>query len=211
MLYVSAGVRLDDAMITFERLEQTAAAQAIRAAAMGSRVVDGWAPLGETVDVPTKTQPGSTKARCARPADLRKCPSQAREAKVNGRTIACHVAAVFVATLLVTAAVTPSFGNPPERIVVERQRIDPELQRTVSYEDLNLAYEPDQNRLKGRIRKTANELCFDLNGTEDAGCYFFAVKSTRGQVADAIMRAKARLAGLPAGPDVAITMVISGR
>jgi UrcA family protein len=138
-------------------------------------------------------------------------PRKREEAKVNARTIACRVAAVFIGSSLVTAAVTPAFGNPPERIVVERHKIDAQLERSVSYDDLNLAVEADQNRLKGRIRKTANELCFDLNGTEDAGCYFFAVKSTRGQVADAIASAKARIAGLPAGSDVAITMVVSGR
>ena len=126
------------------------------------------------------------------------------------RKTACIAAAAFVGLGLVSAAT--SAGAKPREVVVSAKRIDPELQRRVSYSDLNLAFRSDQRTFSSRIRHTADELCFDLNGNENNfRCTKDAVRSTDDQVAAAIDRAKRRMAGLPVGPAVAISMVIGAR
>ena len=125
------------------------------------------------------------------------------------RRVACMTAAGFFSVLLVTTAASPAFGQ--SRVLVEAQRVDPSLQRKVSYRDLNLARSGDQLKLHGRISRTARSICADVNGFEEKVCPAYAIRSTRGQVAEAIERAKLRMAGKAAGPDVAITMAISGR
>ena len=130
---------------------------------------------------------------------------------MDSRKIACMVAAGFIGIGL-TASATHAFAQPPQRVIVEGKRIDPELQRRVSYGDLNLAYRADQRTLKGRIVTTAGNLCFDLNGlNEYDSCRSDAVHSTDGQFAAAVDRAQRQMAGLPVGPAVAISMVIGGR
>jgi UrcA family protein len=105
---------------------------------------------------------------------------------------------------------TTAVGQPPKAtVVVEGQRIDPELQRIVSYRDLNLAFRSDQKTLNTRIHWTARDLCLDLNGYDKLSrCTTDAVHSTDDQVAAAIDRADRKMAGLPIGPAVAISMVI---
>lgn len=125
--------------------------------------------------------------------------------------IACLSAALAMGLSLVGIA-TVSAAAPPADVVIEGARIDPELQRVVSYRDLNLAYRPGQKILLARIGRTANSLCWELNGPGDVDeCTSFAKRSTDDQVAAAIDRAKRQMAGLPVGPAVAITMVIGAR
>ena len=125
---------------------------------------------------------------------------------MDNRKFACMAAAAFLGVTL-TAGVTNGLAAPRD-IVVKGQRIDPQLQREVSYKDLNLAERPGQKVLKGRIYRTANSLCFDLNGSTSNDCTWFAVRSTDDQVAQAIDRAKRQMAGLSVGPPIAIAMVI---
>jgi len=128
---------------------------------------------------------------------------------MDNRKLACMCAACFLGVTL-TAGATNSFAGPRD-VVVEGTRIDPELQRTVSYRDLNLAERPGQKILKGRIFRTAGDLCFDLNGSFAGDCTQDAVHSTDDQVAQAIDRAKRQMAGLAVGPPIAISMVIGVR
>ncbi len=124
---------------------------------------------------------------------------------MEGRKFACLVAAGFLG-LGLTVAATGAYAKP--RVVVV-QAVDPELQRRVSYADLNLALKPQQKVLRGRIYRTAGNLCSDLNGSADAGgCRTFAVASTRGQVKRAIERAELKIAGHAVGPPIAIAMVL---
>lgn len=125
---------------------------------------------------------------------------------MDNRKFACMAAAAFLGITL-TAGATNAFAGPRD-VVVEGKRIDPELQRTVSYRDLNLAERPGQKTLKGRIHRTASSLCFDLNGPFAGDCAWNAVRSTDDQVAQAIDRAKRQVAGLSVGPPIAIAMVI---
>lgn len=128
------------------------------------------------------------------------------------RKIACLSAALAMGLSLVGIATAAAAVAPPADVVIEGERFDPALQRRVSYADLNLAYRPAQKVLAGRIERTANTLCWDLNGPIDVDkCTTFAVRSTRDQVAAAIERAQRQMAGLPVGPAVAISMVIGGR
>lgn len=131
---------------------------------------------------------------------------------MEARNIACVVAAGFIG-LGLTASATNAWGRPPREAVVTAPRIDPALQRRVSYADLNLAYRQDQKTLHGRIWRTADQLCFDLNSSSPDvdDCTNFAVHSTDGQVALAIDRAKRQMAGLPVGPAIAIAMSLSGQ
>ena len=122
--------------------------------------------------------------------------------------VACMTAAGFLGILLVTATATPAFSQ--SRVVVEAPRVDPALQRKVFYHDLNLAQSRDQKLLRNRIYQTAQSLCFDINLVREDTCPSNAVRSTSGQVKAAIERAELRMAGKPAGPDVAITMAITG-
>ena len=122
--------------------------------------------------------------------------------------VACMTAAGFLGILLVTATATPAFSQ--SRVVVEAPRVDPALQRKVFYHDLNLAQSRDQRLLRNRIYQTAQSLCFDINLVREETCPSNAVRSTSGQVKAAIERAELRMAGKPAGPDVAITMAITG-
>ena len=122
--------------------------------------------------------------------------------------VACMTAAGFLGILLVTATATPAFSQ--SRVVVEAPRVDPALQRKVFYHDLNLAQSRDQKLLRNRIYQTAQSLCFDINLLREETCPSNAVRSTSGQVKAAIQRAELRMAGKPAGPDVAITMAITG-
>lgn len=125
---------------------------------------------------------------------------------MDNRKLACMVAAGFLGVTL-TAGATHAFAGPRD-VVVQGERIDPELQRTVSYGDLNLAERFGQKTLKGRIYRTASSLCSDLNPSYDGGCFRVAVRSTDDQVVQAIDRAKRQLAGLSVGPVIAISMVI---
>jgi UrcA family protein len=128
---------------------------------------------------------------------------------MDNRNLACMVAAAFLGITL-TAGATAALAGPRD-VVVEGERVDPQLQRTVSYRDLNLAERPGQKVLKGRILRTASDLCLDLNGIYSSDCTWSAVRSTDAQVAQAIDRAKRQLAGLPVGPQIAISMVIGVR
>jgi len=120
------------------------------------------------------------------------------------------VAAGFLGITL-TAGATNAFAGPRD-VLVQGTRIDPELQRTVSYRDLNLAERFGQKTLKGRIYRTASGLCLDLNGLySHETCTHGAIRSTDDQVAQAIDRAKRQMAGLSVGPPIAISMVIGVR
>ena len=57
---------------------------------------------------------------------------------MNSRNIACMAGALFIGACL-TANATSAFARSPGAVVVNVKRIDPALQRTVSYADLNLA------------------------------------------------------------------------
>jgi UrcA family protein len=130
---------------------------------------------------------------------------------MNDRKIACLVAAGFVATTLTLSAAEAMAAPFSKDVVVEGRRIDPSLQRRVSYSDLNLTVRQDQRKLDMRIFRTARGLCADLNGPWDGGCVEFAVDSTADQKKAAIERAQRQLAGLPVGPAIAISMVIGSR
>ena len=124
---------------------------------------------------------------------------------MEGRKFACLVAAGFLGVGL-TAAATGAEAKPRDIVV---QAADPELQRRVSYADLNLAFRPQQKTLRARIYRTAGDLCSDLNGSSDGGgCRTFAVNSTRSQVKRAIERAELKMAGHAVGPPIAIAMVL---
>jgi UrcA family protein len=127
---------------------------------------------------------------------------------MDSRKIACMLAAGFLG-LGITAAATGAHAKGPGDVTVTAT--DPALQRRVSYADLNLAVKPDQKVLRRRISYTANDLCNDLNGTDDGTCHDFAVDSTRDQVKRAIARAEQQMAGLAVGPPIAISMVIGIR
>lgn len=131
------------------------------------------------------------------------------------RKLACIAAAGFIGTMVVSASTSsPAYSKPNvnREVVVTGERIDPALQRRVSYKDLNLAFPAAQKTLKGRIIHTASNLCFEINnGIDEFGdCTNYAVRGTRPQVAAAIERAKLRMAGKTVGPDLAISMVIIG-
>jgi UrcA family protein len=128
---------------------------------------------------------------------------------MDSRKITCITAAGFVGLGLVSAAT--SAAAKPRDVVVTAQRTDPELQRKVSYRDLNMAFSSDQKILNSRIRHVADDLCFDLNGVDDYRCTKRAVRSTDDQVAAVIDRAQRQLAGLPVGPAVAISIVVGAR
>lgn len=114
-------------------------------------------------------------------------------------------------SLTITVMATSAFAGPRD-VVIKGTRIDPALQRTVSYRDLNLAKRTDQKSLSYRIYDTASGLCLDLNGADfDGSCTRNAVHSTDDQVAQAIDRAQRQMAGLAVGPAVAISMVIGVR
>lgn len=128
------------------------------------------------------------------------------------RKIACLAAAGFIGTALTLSATQALSAPPIGDVIVKGQKIDPELQRQVLYSDLNLAFERDQRRLKGRIARTASGLCFDLNGAfDEPGCTRSAIQSTDDQFAAAVERAKLQMAGKPVGPAIAFTMVVGGR
>lgn len=134
---------------------------------------------------------------------------------MNVRKLAGFAAAGFIGTMVVSAATSsPAYSkqNYDRETVVTGQRINPALQRRVSYQDLNLVFPAAQETLKGRIRGTANSLCYDLtNGPDETGkCRTFAIRGTKPQVAAAIERAQQRMAGKAVGPDLAISMVITG-
>lgn len=127
------------------------------------------------------------------------------------RKLSCLVVACFIGVGL-TGSATEAFSSPLSEVVVEGKRIDPELQRKISYADLNLAGKADRKTLKGRIFRTASDLCFDLNG--DIGpsrCRFDGIHSTDVQFAAAVGRAQRMLAGLLVGPPVKIAMTIDAR
>ena len=128
---------------------------------------------------------------------------------MEGRSIAGLISAGFLGVGL-TAAATGAEAKSPRTIVVEA--VNPDLQRRVSYADLDLTVKPDQKLLKHRISTTAEDLCFDLNGSPYAGsCHSDALASTRDQVAAAIYRAERKMAGYAVGPAIAISMVIGNR
>lgn len=130
---------------------------------------------------------------------------------MNSRKTACLLTAIAMGVSLIGIA-GASAAPPLPNVVVEGERIDPALQRRISYHDLNLASAPDQRTLKRRIFHTASGLCWDLNGTYGVDqCTDLAIRSTDGQVVQAIARAKRQMAGLPVGPAVAISMVIGAR
>ena len=128
---------------------------------------------------------------------------------MDSRKLACLVAASFLSVTL-TASATSAFARP--RAILVEAPIDPALQRTVSYRDLNLAERYGQKTLNRRIYRTASSLCYDLNGFYGSSvCTQDAVDSTDDQVAQAIDRAKRQMAGLAVGPVVAISMVIGAQ
>lgn len=120
------------------------------------------------------------------------------------RNLACLAAAAFLGVTLAASA-TGALAKPLDVTV---RATDPELQRVVSYRDLNIAERPGQKILKRRINATASDLCEYLNGSLDAGCVNFAIRSTDKQFAQAVLRAQRKMAGLPVGPAIAISMVI---
>ena len=127
---------------------------------------------------------------------------------MENRKFACLIAAGFLGFTL-TASATSAFAEPS--VIRVQAPIDPELQRTVSYRDLNLTERFGQKTLNRRIYRMASSLCFDQNGPYDGRCTNDAVDSTDDQVAQAIDRAKRQMAGLAVGPAVAISMVIGVR
>lgn len=125
------------------------------------------------------------------------------------RTIPCLIAAGFLSFAL-TVSATQAFAAPQwGDVVVKGRKIDPESQRIVRYGDLNLTQASDRHRLDRRIYRTANSLCFYMNGSESADCTLLAVRSTDEQVAQAVDRAYRQMAGLPVGPALQISMVIA--
>lgn len=117
----------------------------------------------------------------------------------------------FIGAGLATSAISLP-AQPPGAVIVEGKRIvDPSLQRRVSYADLNLAYPAGQNVLRGRISRTAGDICFDNNSGDLSECQNYAIRSTDSQFAAAVDRAQRQMAGLPVGPAVAISMVIVTR
>jgi UrcA family protein len=127
---------------------------------------------------------------------------------MQDRKIACFTAAVFIGAALTLSATQALAAGPRGDVVVQGKKFDPELQRRVSYADLNLAFAAGQRTLQGRIYRTADQLCWDLNSFPARTCIRDAVASTDGQVAAAIERAKRQMAGLPVGPSLAISMVV---
>ena len=129
---------------------------------------------------------------------------------MQGRSVACLLAAGFLGLGLTTVAVSAD-AKP---IVVEGDSFDPRTQRRVSYADLNLAARPDQKVFRLRLYRTAGSLCRDL-GHQDLSqhsmCQEDAIRSTDAQVAIAIDRASNILAGRAVGPAIAISMVIGSR
>lgn len=131
---------------------------------------------------------------------------------MDNRKLACLAAAGFLGTALAFSTTQAFAARPLGDVVVKGQKIDPDLQRRISYADLNLAVGSDQKVLKRRISSTANSLCFDLNGNRDNwSCTSDAIRSTDEQFAAAVDRAKLKIAGKPVGPAIAISMVINGR
>lgn len=131
---------------------------------------------------------------------------------MDTRRYACLSAALAMGVSLAGIAAASAAAPPLQDVVVKGDRLDPVTQRKVSYHDLNLAFSPGQRKLQNRIYRTASDLCFDLNGTYYIdSCTDDAVTSTKGQVAQAITRAKRQMAGLPVGPAITITMVIGAR
>jgi UrcA family protein len=134
-----------------------------------------------------------------------------QEDDMEAHNIACMISAAIIG-LGLTATATHADARQPRLVVVEANRIDPALIRRVSYADLNLAQRPAVKILQGRIWNTAQDLCFDLNGTYGTDtCVNFAFDSTKDQVAAAVERAKRQMAGLPVGPAITITMAINGQ
>ena len=128
---------------------------------------------------------------------------------MDSRNIACGVAAVFIGAAL-AASSTHALADQREPVVVSAPKA-PELQRRVSYADLNLAAAPAQRVLRHRIFQTSGDLCFDLNGDfQFDTCRDGAIRSTDGQVAAAIDRARRQMAGLPVGPAVTIAVAVGG-
>lgn len=126
----------------------------------------------------------------------------------NSKLFAMGGALTITASVLGLTA-SPAIGQSNVPVVVQGQRIDPELQRVVSYRDLNLAFRDGQKTLTHRIVRMARSLCWDLNGDNKlASCTTGAVHSTDDQVAAAIDRAERKMAGLPVGPAIAISMVV---
>jgi len=120
--------------------------------------------------------------------------------------------AIAALTLGATAAATPAAaqyaydtyrdGYVEEVVVPGSYRYRGErpmtLSRTVSYRDLDLATYHGQRVLKMRIRDTAREICRELGEPRGGGgpllrsCEDDAVRSARGQMRFAIVRAQTR-------------------
>lgn len=127
---------------------------------------------------------------------------------MDSRKFACMFAAGLISLTLVGTATNAAVK--PRDVVVVGDKSDPEVQRKVFYADLNLASKPGRKVLASRIWATGRDLCFDLNGyTSIDACTTGAIHSTDHQVAAAIKRAERKMAGLPVGPAVAISMTIS--
>src|SRR5690349_16186251 len=121
-------------------------------------------------------------------------PSFKREVAMNSRSIASLCAAGFVAVALVASASGAKAYRPNGDLAVKASPHRLDTERRVSFADLNLAYRPGQRVLQGRIWRTANDLCDDLNGpygTQE--CVTFALDSTHDQVAAAIERAQRQM------------------
>ncbi len=131
------------------------------------------------------------------------------DTRTYARRVACILAAVVASGTIASAAQARGQSSP--ETIVKAERPDPEFQRTLSHADLNLAHKSDQKALRGRIRSTAVDLCFDLNGAYFLDCVAPTVASTDDQVSLAIDRARRQMAGLPVGPAIAISIVAGVR
>ena len=129
---------------------------------------------------------------------------------MDSRKIACGVAAVFIGTAL-AASSSLAVAEVRDPLIVSAPKAGNQLQRKVSYADLNLAVRPAQRILQNRIYRTGEEICFELNGDYRLeSCTDDAVRSTDDQVAAAIERARRQMAGLPVGPAVTIAIAVGG-
>ena len=122
---------------------------------------------------------------------------------MDSQKLACIFAAVSMALL---GAATSASASQRD-VFVTGKKSDTELQRLVSYADLDLARTIDRQVLGRRIAHTAWNICSDLDAADRLGaCANEAIASTDEQLAAAIARAGRQIAGLPAGPAVAIAI-----
>ena len=125
---------------------------------------------------------------------------------MDSQKLACILAAASM-TLLGAAT---SASAAQRDVFVTGKKSDTEVQRLVSYADLDLARTVDRQVLGRRIAHTAWNICSDLDAADRLGaCAGEAIASTDDQLAAAIARAERQLAGLATGPAVAIAITAS--